>query len=202
VFDLMTERSAGWSALHHGIDPAQVPLLRGWLRAMWFLATPLARLRVPPMALTVLGALLAVDAVLLATSLPWVALALVLLSVLSDGLDGAVALLSRRVSVAGGYADKVADRVADVAFAGVLWRCGAPWGLALAAGALSLLHEAIRSVRGGALLARLTVAERPTRTICAALACASSAVSAATWPPTVCAAVWTALALVGVAQLR
>lgn len=198
----MTEQAAQWSALHHGIDPARVPLLSGWLRAMWFLAAPLARIRTPPTALTVLGALFAVDAVLLAASQPWVALVLVLLSVVCDGLDGAVALLSRRVSVAGGYADKIADRVADAAFATVLWRCGAPWELALAAGALSLAHEAIRMVRGGALLARLTVAERPTRTVCAALACGSSAVSSAPWPPTVCAAVWTALALLGLAQLR
>jgi phosphatidylglycerophosphate synthase len=202
VYELMTGQSAAWSALHHGIDPARVPLLRGWLRAMWFLAAPLARLRVPPTALTVLGALFAVDAALLAASLPWAALALVLLSVLCDGLDGAVALLARRVSVAGGYADKIADRVADAAFAVVLWRCGAPWPLAVAAGGLSLLHEAIRSFRGGTLLAKLTVAERPTRTVCAALACVSSAVSEASWPPSVCAAVWTVLAVIGLAQLR
>jgi phosphatidylglycerophosphate synthase len=160
------------------------------------------RLRIPPTTLTVLGALLAVDAVLLAADQPWVALALVLLSVLCDGLDGAVALLGRRVTVAGAYADRVADRLADLAFAAVLWRCGAPWGLALAAGVLSLLHETIRVMRGRDLLARITVAERPTRTICAALACASSAVSSATWPPTVCAAVWTGLAIIGLAQLR
>ncbi len=198
----VTGRSAEWSALHHGIDPRRIPVLHVWLRGMWALATPLVRLRVPPLALTVLGALLAIDAVLLARAQPWVALALVLASVVCDGLDGAVALLARRVSVRGAYADRVADRVADAAFAAVLWRCGAPWGLALAAGLLSLLHETIRSVRGGAALSRLTVAERPTRTICAIIACACAAVSAATWPPTVCAAVWTAAALVGLAQLR
>ena len=198
----MTTPTAGWSALHHGIDPRRVPLLSTWLRAMWFLAAPLARIRIPPLALTLLGALFAIDAVLLAAAEPWVALCLVLLSVLCDGLDGAVALLSQQVTVAGGYADKIADRVADVAFAAVLWRCGAPAALALCAGALSLLHEGIRSVRGGARLARLTFAERPTRTVCAALACVSSGASSATWPPTVCAAVWVALALIGLAQLR
>ncbi len=180
-----------------------MPLLSGWLRAMWLLAaTARAAPRRRRLALTVLGALFAsTRCCSRRRSRGWRS-SLVLLSVLCDGLDGAVALLSRRVSVAGGYADKIADRVADAAFAAVLWRCGAPWGLALAAGALSLAHEAIRTVRGGALLARLTVAERPTRTICAALACGSSAVSSATWPPTVCAAVWTGLALIGLAQLR
>ena len=127
---------------------------------------------------------------------------LVLLSVVCDGLDGAVALESGRVSISGGYADKVADRLADVAFAAVLWRCGAPWWLALTAGAISLLHEGIRELRGGVLRSRLTVAERPTRTVCAALACACAAVSTAGWPPTVCAAVWTVLGVIGLGQLR
>lgn len=197
----MAELVAGWSALHHGIDPRGNPLLRRWLDAMWLLGRPLARLRVPPLALTVLGALFAIDAALLAHEQPWWALSLVLLAVLCDGLDGAVALYARRVSVSGAYADKVADRVADTAFAAVLWRCGAAWWLALAAAGLSLLHEGLRVVRGGRLSARLTVAERPTRTICAALACGCAGVSSASWPPTVCAAVWAGLAVVGLVQL-
>ncbi len=190
---------AAWSALHHGIDPDKVPLLRPWLRAMWWLARPLAA--VPPIAVTLAGVLFALDAVLLAGEQPWVALVLVLLAVLCDGLDGAVALVSRRVSVAGARADQWADRIADTAFAAVLWRCGAPWWLAAAAGALSLLHEGIRAVRRGALLSRITVAERPTRTICTVLACGSAGVTSAAWPPTVCAAVWVGLAVVGLAQL-
>jgi CDP-diacylglycerol--glycerol-3-phosphate 3-phosphatidyltransferase len=202
VSEPVADGSAGWSALHHGIDPRRLRIVHRWLRAMWWLARPLVRLRVPPLGLTVLGALVAIDAVLLAASQPWVALALVLLSVLCDGLDGAVALLAGRVSVRGAYADRIADRVADAAFAAVLWRCGAPWPLALAAGMLSLVHEASRELRGGRLLARLTVAERPTRTICAALACGSAGVSPATWPPTVCASIWAALAVIGLAQLR
>ncbi|WAX56777.1 CDP-alcohol phosphatidyltransferase family protein [Jatrophihabitans cynanchi] len=197
----MEPPAAGWSALHHGLDPAAVPLLRPWLSLIWRLARPLAALRVPPTALTAVGVVLAADAVLFAARLPWIALALVLLSALCDGLDGAVAMLSRRVSAFGSVADKTADRIADCAFAAVLWRCGAPWPLALAAGALSLAHEGIRLVLGGRRLARITVAERPTRVICAALACACAGVSPATWPPAVCAGVWAGLAVIGLAQL-
>jgi CDP-diacylglycerol--glycerol-3-phosphate 3-phosphatidyltransferase len=178
-----------------------VPLVRWWLRAMWRLARPLVALRVPPVALTALGALLALDALLLAGSLPAVALVVVLLATLCDGLDGAVAMLSRRASRFGSVADKVADRVADCAFALVIWRCGAPLWLAATAGGLSLLHEVVRAVLGGARLARLTVAERPTRVVCTVLACLCSAVSSALWPPTVCVAVWAALAVIGLAQL-
>lgn len=197
----MPEPAAAWSALHHDLDPSGVPLLRHWLRLMWRLAGPLARLRVRPIVVTLAGVVLAVDAALLAARLPWVALALVLLSVVCDGLDGAVAVLSSSASAFGSAADKAADRLADCAFAVVLWRCGAPWWLAVAAGALSLVHEGVRVVLGGARLARITVAERPTRVICAVLACGCAGVSTAAWPPTVCAAAWVALALVGLGQL-
>ena len=193
--------AAGWSALHHGLDPAAIPLLRPWLSLIWWLARPLARLRVPPTGLTAVGVVFAADAVLFAARLPWIALVLVLASALCDGLDGAVAVLSRRASAFGSAADKTADRLADCAFAVVLWRCGAPWPLALAAGSLSLVHEGIRVALGGRRLARITVAERPTRVICAALACGCAAVSSAIWPPTVCAAVWSGLAAIGLVQL-
>lgn len=193
--------SRGWSQLHHGLDAAAIPFLRPWLRAMWWLARPLVRLRVPPVALTAVGVLLALDAVLLASRLPWLALVTVLLSACCDGLDGAVAVLGGTASRFGSVADKVADRVADCAFAAVLWRCGAPWQLALAAGALSLVHEGVRVVLGGRRLARITVAERPSRVICTALACICAGISTADWPPTVCAAVWVGLAVIGLVQV-
>ncbi len=113
-----------WSALHHGIDPAGVPLLAPWLRLMWWLARPLRR--VPPTAITVVGVVLAADAVLLGRSWPAAAAVAVLAAVLCDGLDGAVAVVADRATSAGARADAVADRLADVAFAAVLWRCGVP----------------------------------------------------------------------------
>ncbi|MGH8862731.1 MAG: CDP-alcohol phosphatidyltransferase family protein [Jatrophihabitantaceae bacterium] len=190
---------AAWSRLHHGIDPAGVPMLRLWLRAVWALARPMRS--VPPVVFTVAGALLAIDALLFAARSPWVAFGLVLAAVMCDALDGAVALLAGRASRFGATADKVADRIADSAFALVIWRCGAPLWLALVAGSLSLVHEAVRTVRGRAALAQITVAERPSRAVCTLLACVCAGVSATTWPATVCAAVWIGLALIGLAQV-
>jgi len=185
---------AGWSQQHHGIDPARVPLLTGWLRLVWTLARPLRR--VPPLVLTVLGAALAVGAVFVT---PWSALVLILAAVLCDALDGAVALLAERSTASGAVADKVADRIADTAFALVIWRCGAPLWLALGAAAISLALEGIRELRRGRALARITVAERPTRAICAVLACVTA--SWGDWAPTTCAAVWIALGVVGIVQV-
>jgi phosphatidylglycerophosphate synthase len=164
---------------------------------MWALARPLRP--VPPTVLTVIGVVLAVDAVLLARRHPVAALVTVLLAALCDGLDGAVAVVADRASRSGAVADAVADRVADVCFALVLWRCGAPLPVAGAAAALAVAIDGLRRVRR--LPARITVGERPTWTLCTVLACGASAVSAADWPVEVCAAVWLAAGVVGVGQL-
>ena len=182
-----------WSALHRGLRPS--PLVRRWLTLMWTLARPLAEARVPPAAITAAGVLLAVDAPLLAARLPLVALVLVLAAALCDGLDGAVALLQARTTRAGAVADTIADRIADTAFALVIWQAGAPLWLALVAAALSVGLELARRPP------LITVAERPTRVICTALACVSAAISDAAWPPTVCAAVWVAATLVAFVQI-
>jgi phosphatidylglycerophosphate synthase len=196
---LTTSAEAAWARLHHGLDPARVPLLQPWLRVVWSVARPLRA--VPPIAVTVLGAVLAIDALLLAADQPWVALALVVVAAWCDALDGAIAALTGRASAGGALADKIADRIADSAFALTIWRCGAPLWLAVLAGVSSLVLEGVREVFGGARRSRITVAERPTRVICTVLACGAAGVSAAAWPPTVCAAVWASLGVIGIVQV-
>ena len=186
-----------WSALHHGIDPARVPLLLPWLRLMWWLARPLRR--VPPTVVTACGVLLAATAVLLAGSLPAVAAGVVVLAAVSDGLDGAVALVGDRATAVGARADAIADRLVDAAFAAVLWRCGVPWGFAVACGVLALGVDVLRRVRRTP--DRITAGERPTWTVCAALAASSAAVTSADWPVLVCASVWAAAGIVASAQI-
>lgn len=196
----MTTPAQRWSTLHHGIDPADVRLLRGWLSLMWRIARPLAVWRVAPNAITALGVLLALDAVLLAGSLPWAAAVAVFAAVVCDGLDGAVAVLADRVTRLGAVADALADRVADAAFAAVLWRTGVPWGLALVAGVLALTVDSVRRARP-AMRSRITVAERPSWTVCAVLACGSAAVTSVQWPVLACAGAWIALGVAGLVQL-
>jgi CDP-diacylglycerol--glycerol-3-phosphate 3-phosphatidyltransferase len=189
--------AARWSALHHGIDPARVPLLSGWLRFSWRLARPLRA--VPPTVITALGVLLALDAVLLAGRLPAGAAAAVLLAALCDALDGAVAVLADRATRAGAIADAVADRLTDAAFAAVLWRVGVPWPVAVACGAVALGVDGLRRVLR--MPDRITAGERPTWTICATLACIAAAISEAQWPVLVCAAVWLAAGALALGQL-
>jgi archaetidylinositol phosphate synthase len=193
----MTSPARRWSALHHGIDPARVPLLSPWLRLMWWLARRLRR--VPPTAVTVLGMLLAAVAVPVAGPWPEAAGGVVLVAVLCDGLDGAVAVVADRASVSGAVADAVADRMSDLAFAAVLWRCGVPWPVAALCGVVAVGVDLVRRVRR--VPARITVGERPTWTICTLLACGSAAVTSAQWPVLACAAVWLAAGVAALLQV-
>jgi CDP-diacylglycerol--glycerol-3-phosphate 3-phosphatidyltransferase len=186
-----------WSALHHGIDPAGVPFLLRWLRVMWWLARPLRA--VPPTAISVLGVVLAWAAVALAGSLPVLAAFAVVLGALCDGLDGAVAVVADRASRFGARVDAVADRLADVAFAAVLWRCGVPWAFALACGALAVGVDGLRRLRR--VPGRITVGERPTWAVCAAVAAGCAAATSADWPVLGCAAVWAGAGVVALAQI-
>jgi CDP-diacylglycerol--glycerol-3-phosphate 3-phosphatidyltransferase len=164
---------------------------------MWWLARPLAR--VPPTVITGVGLVLAVDAVPLAGSWPWADAVAVFAALLCDGLDGAVAVVADRATGFGARADAVADRLADLAFAAVLWRCGVPLALAAACGALAVAIDLVRRLRH--VPSRITVGERPTWAICAVLACGSSAVTSAQWPVLACAAVWAAAGVVALFQV-
>lgn len=166
---------------------------------MWRLAAPLAARRVSPTAVTAAGVGLAGAAVATAARRPALAAVLVPAAALCDGLDGAVAVLSERAGPAGARADAVADRMVDAAFALVLVRCGAPRGVGVAAAGVAVCVDALRRWRR--VPDRITVAERPTWTICATLACVSSARTSARWPVYCCAGVWLGLGAAGLWQV-
>jgi CDP-diacylglycerol--glycerol-3-phosphate 3-phosphatidyltransferase len=159
-----------WSALHGGADPSG-GFVRGWLTVVHALARPLAALRVPPDVVTMLGLAVAATAPLLASlGRGGVAAAalVVALSGLVDSLDGAVAVMTGRVSRWGAVLDGVADRVSDALFAATLWVAGAPAGACAAAVALCWLQEYARARAGAAGMSEvgvLTVNERPTRVV-------------------------------------
>jgi CDP-diacylglycerol--glycerol-3-phosphate 3-phosphatidyltransferase len=160
-----------WSALHDGIDPDGVPFVRGWLSVVYVAARPFAAARVPPSVVTLTGLVVA-GAVPLVTWAgdEWAlaAAVLVLVSALFDSLDGAVAVMTDRVTPWGAVLDAVCDRLADAAYGVALWVLGAPAWLVLVCIGLSSLTEYARA-RGQALLAApldvVTVGERPTRII-------------------------------------
>jgi phosphatidylglycerophosphate synthase len=158
-----------WSTLHGGARPTGV--VGGWLRIVHVAASPLARLRVPPDAVTLLGLLIACSAPLLASLGRWGVLAgalVIALSGLFDSLDGAVAVMTGRTSRWGAVLDAVADRISDAAFVTTLWVVGAPASVCVAAVGLCWLQEYARARAGGAGMTEvgvLTLNERPTRVV-------------------------------------
>jgi CDP-diacylglycerol--glycerol-3-phosphate 3-phosphatidyltransferase len=135
---------------------------------------------------------------------------LVLLASFADGLDGAVAVVSGRVTKLGYVVDSVADRLGEAAWLIALWLAGDPAWLAVAAGGVSWLHEYLRAratAGGMAEIGALTVGERPTRVSMAISALIVGGVAGLVhsgWDATVVtlgAAVWLALAVIGLVQL-
>ena len=164
------EYAAEWSALHGGYDPSRSSrVVRGWLRLAYAGGRTLGRLGVGPTAVTAAGLLICLGVPLVAASGPAGLLAgaaLVLVAGVADGLDGAVAVVTKRVSRLGYMYDSLADRLGEAAWLVAFWLAGAPGPLVVVAGAASWLHEYIRARAAGAGMPGVgvvTVAERPTR---------------------------------------
>lgn len=194
--DVLTER---WAARHSGFT-VRGRVLAGWLRLMWALARPFAAAQVSPDVVTVAGGVLAVAA---ARARPGRATSLLIGAALADGLDGAVAVLRDTTSAHGERLDHATDRVGDAAAALVLGRAGAPALLVAPALGVAVLQEAWRGWRVGIQRPSpvLTVHERPTRILCAAIGDTGRAVTGRRWPAVFAAVVWDVCAVIGVAQI-
>lgn len=208
-----------WSALHQGHDPSQTPFVVLWLAFVHVLARPLVRRGVAPDTVTLAGTVVSILVPLAAVStavgvdrrLAALAMSvLVVISGIADNLDGAVAALADRSSRWGFVLDSVCDRIADVAYLIGLWALGAPGPLVAAAGALTGFQEYARArgiAAGLTEVGVITVAERPTRVLVAALFAFAAVVipgrddaRIADWA-TAGAAVWTAVHVAGLAQV-
>ncbi len=198
-----------WSALHDGYDPAHSRWVSGWLATSYTAATPFVRLRIPPDVVTVIGGLLAAVAIWPASRgghWPLVAAVVVGVSGLFDGLDGAVAVISDRVTLWGAMLDSVVDRLGEIAMLIALWIAGAPAWTCIAAGVASWTLEYARARAAAVGLgdgAVITVGERPTRIAIAAMFLLAAGVyleSSSTWLA-VGAYAWLASAVVGLTQI-
>jgi CDP-diacylglycerol--glycerol-3-phosphate 3-phosphatidyltransferase len=165
-----------WSTLHGGIDPGGNVLIRRWLRLIHVLARGPARYGIAPDVLSLWGIWLA-GAVVVVASVggSWLLLgaALVMANGIFDGLDGAVAILSGRVTRRGRVVDAVADRLSDALLVAGLVVVDASWLVPLAglcaAVAIGALETTRWLARGRRPIGRLTPGERPTRLILAGL---------------------------------
>jgi phosphatidylglycerophosphate synthase len=203
--------AAVWASLHGGADPRRArPSVRRWLVVGFRIASVCARLRIRPGAVTAVGLLACVAVPLAARHAALLAALLVIVSALTDTVDGALAVLTDRTTRLGYVYDAMVDRLSEAAWLVGFWLLGVPGVVVVAAGGVSWLHEYARAranAAGMTEIGTVTAGERPTRVILAGLgfglaglvAPMSRVFSASL--ATFAVAVWVVFAVIGFAQL-
>ncbi len=169
------DRAVMWQQLHEApdVDPMANPLIRWFLDLTHAVARPLAKAGVAPDLLTLFGLWLAAWS----TVLGWsqgrsciLAGIVLIVSALTDGVDGAVAGFSGRSTSRGFVLDSLADRASEVLFFAAVALAHGSASTAIVGMSSVMLLEYTR-VRLAAApghqpgLGIITIGERPTRVI-------------------------------------
>jgi phosphatidylglycerophosphate synthase len=180
------ERAAIWQQLHNApdVDPLANPLQRWFTALTYGIATPLARIGVLPDVLTLIGLWIAGLTVAIARhGALWPVLAgvVLLLSSITDGVDGAVAGMLQRSTPRGYVLDSVVDRLAEACFLAAVVVAGGSFVSAVLAMSAIMLFEYTRAraahaaqTIGVSQTMMITVGERPTRVLGCAIALIAS----------------------------
>jgi phosphatidylglycerophosphate synthase len=151
-----------WSALHGNADIKGV--VRGWLSISYKACRVLVKLRITPNSLTLISLVFALW-YLYFISAQW-AIAFLVLSLMADGLDGSLAIISNRVTRWGAALDSIIDRVVETIWIAGLYQLGAPLHLVLIIWITSFVQEYMRARAGGLGVHEIgvvTISERPIR---------------------------------------
>lgn len=194
-----------WSTLHGGYVPKRRSLVNFYLRAMYATAAPFAKARIHPDAVSL-------GAVLIVACAPWavyanqmlLAAALITLTGLLDGVDGAVAVMRGKVSRWGSVLDSLSDRASEALYVWALIVAGSPAPVLVVGLLMTVLQEYVRAKAGAAGatdIGVVSVWERPTRIALAAMTLLGFVVTSADIVLHTTAWVWLALACVGFVQV-
>ena len=151
-----------WSKLHG--DAKVSGIVKGWLSISFPVSKALAKIRVTPNALTILGLVFGI-LLYMNSSAIWAPLILVI-SLICDGVDGSLAIITRHSSKWGALLDSVVDRVTEVFWVLALYSLGVDSKILITVLILASTQEYLRARAGGVGLKQVgvvTVAERPVR---------------------------------------
>ncbi len=151
-----------WSALH--LDAPVTAIVTSWLIISYVIARGLSALRITPNVLTLLGLLSAVALLFFPYSV--LGLIFLALSLIFDGVDGSVAIVSGKESKLGAALDSIADRITEALWFFALCQWGIAPEICLALFALALTQEYARARMaslGFHQIGVVTIAERPVR---------------------------------------
>jgi phosphatidylglycerophosphate synthase len=151
-----------WSKLHG--DAKVSGIVKGWLSISFPVSKALAKIRVTPNALTILGLVFGILLYMNSNAI-WAPLILVI-SLICDGVDGSLAIITRQSSKWGALLDSVVDRLTEVFWVFALYSLGVDSKILITVLILASTQEYLRARAGGVGLKQVgvvTVAERPVR---------------------------------------
>ena len=151
-----------WSKLHG--DAKISGIVKGWLSISYPVSKTLAKIRVTPNALTFLGLAFGILLYMNSNTI-WAPLILVI-SLICDGVDGSLAIITRQFSKWGALLDSVVDRLTEVFWVLALYSLGVDSKILITVLILASTQEYLRARAGGVGLKQVgvvTVAERPVR---------------------------------------
>lgn len=151
-----------WSKLHG--DAKVSGIVKGWLSISFTVSKALAKMRVTPNALTILGLVFGILLYMNSNAI-WAPLILVI-SLICDGVDGSLAIITRQSSKWGALLDSVVDRLTEVFWVLALYSLRVDSKILITVLILASTQEYLRARAGGVGLKQVgvvTVAERPVR---------------------------------------
>ncbi len=151
-----------WSERHGNAKVTGI--VKTWLSISYFVAKILCKFKLSANTITILGLIFAI-LLYMNAKLIWAPLFLVL-SLLSDGIDGSLAIISGKSSKWGALLDSIVDRLSELFWILALYQLGINLNLLTTILVFASVQEYIRARSGGLGLndiGLVTIAERPVR---------------------------------------
>jgi archaetidylinositol phosphate synthase len=151
-----------WSGLHGNAKISGI--VKAWLSISYLIVKPISKVRITPNILTILGLFFGLLLFLNANTF-W-APGLLVLSLICDGIDGSLAILTKKSTKLGAILDSVVDRLTEIFWVLALYKIGADLKLLVIVLLTASLQEYVRARSAGLGVSEVgivTFAERPVR---------------------------------------
>jgi phosphatidylglycerophosphate synthase len=151
-----------WRRLHGDANISGI--VKGWLSISYVIVKPLSKARVTPNILTIFGLFFGV--LLYANAETFWAPALLVLSLICDGIDGSLAIVNNKSTKWGAILDSTVDRLTEIFWVLALYKIGADLKLLIIVLLTASVQEYVRARAAGLGVSEVgivTFAERPVR---------------------------------------
>jgi phosphatidylglycerophosphate synthase len=151
-----------WRRLHGDANISGI--VKGWLSISYLVVKPLSKVRVTPNILTIFGLFFGV--LLYANAETFWAPALLVLSLICDGIDGSLAIVTNKSTKWGAILDSTVDRLTEIFWVLALYKIGADLKLLIIVLLSASVQEYVRARAAGLGVSEVgivTFAERPVR---------------------------------------